>query len=249
MKNLAALLSVGALGLVGGVPTVGQAQTMPAPPAMSRVTVTQVKPDMLNEWLDLQKNEVVPGLKKSGVKTRTVYSSGLFGTAGEYVIITPIEKFAELDAGNPLVKSLGAQPAERLGEKLRKCIVSSHSYLVTRIDDLSNVTQQQAPMIVTTRIRVAPSKVPEFQSLVKTEVLPIYKKANVSLTVNARGLGANPSDFTLSYGLNKYADMDGGSPLVKALGQEGFQKLAVKATALGTVIEQVLRTRVNDLSF
>jgi hypothetical protein len=53
----------------------------------------------------------------------------------------------------------------------------------------------------------------------------------------------------LSSGLNKFADMDGGSPLVRALGQEGFQKLVVKVTELGAVIEQVLRSRVNDLSF
>jgi len=48
-----------------------------------RVTVTQVKPEMLNEWIDLRRSEVVPVLKKAGVNARTVYSSGLFGTAGE----------------------------------------------------------------------------------------------------------------------------------------------------------------------
>ena len=53
----------------------------------------------------------------------------------------------------------------------------------------------------------------------------------------------------MTSGLNKYADMDGGSPLVKALGPDGAQKLIVRITALGTVIEQVVRARVNDLSF
>jgi hypothetical protein len=214
-----------------------------------RVTVTQVKPEMLNEWIDLQKSEVVPALKKAGVKSRTVYSSGLFGTAGEYVLIAPIEKFADFDAGNPLAKALGPEGAARLGEKLRKCVVESHSYLITRLADLSNDTQQPPAMIVSTRLRVPPNHSAEFQNLVKTEILPIYKKANVSLLVSARGLGGNPSDVTLSSGLNKFADLDGGSTLVKALGQDGFQKLAIKATALGTVIDQVLRVRVNDLSF
>ena len=33
----------------------------------ARVTITKVKPEMLNEWLDLQKNEVMPALKKAGI--------------------------------------------------------------------------------------------------------------------------------------------------------------------------------------
>lgn len=229
-------------------PTIGSAQ-MPSPPMQSRVTVTQVKPEMLTEWVDLQKSEVVPALKKAGVKSRTVYSSGLFGTAGEYVLISPIEKFADFDGGNPIAKALGPEGAARLNEKLRKCIVGSHSYLITRLADLSNATEQPPAMIVTTRIRVPPNHSAEFQNLVKSEILPVYKKANISLTVSARGLGGNPGDVTLSSGLNKLADMDGGTPLVKALGQDGFQKLAIKATALGTLIDQVLRVRVNDLSF
>jgi hypothetical protein len=237
-----------ALSVVAG-PVICSAQTAPAPPMQLRVTVTQVKPEMINEWIDLQKSEVAPALKKAGVKSRTVYSSGLFGTAGEYVLISPIEKWADFDAGNPLAKALGPEGAARLGEKLRKCVMGSHSYLITRLADLSNVTQEPPAMIISTRIRVPPNHSAEFQNLVKTEILPVYKKANVSFLVSSRGLGGNPSDVTLSSGLNKFADMEGGSPLVKALGQEGFQKLAIKATALGTVIDQVLRVRVNDLSF
>ena len=48
-----------------------------------RYVHTHVKPDMLNEWLDLQKNEVVPALKKAGQTTRSVYVSGLFGNSFE----------------------------------------------------------------------------------------------------------------------------------------------------------------------
>lgn len=249
MKKAVVRFGIGAMALVVAVPALCLAQMAPAPPAMSRVTVTQVRPDMLNEWLDLQKNEVVPALKKAGAKTRTVYSSGLFGTAGEYVIITPIEKYADFDAGNPLIKALGAEGAARLGEKLRKCTVGSHSYAIARQADLSNATTPPPPIIVSTRIRIAPGKFPDFQNLVKTEVLPIYKAAKVSLTVSSRSLGANPTDVTLSSGMNKYADLDAGSPLLQKLGPEGVAKLLAKFTGISTVIEQVVRARVADLSF
>jgi hypothetical protein len=82
MKNRTALrLGAGAVSLALSLPALCSAQPAPAPAPVSRVTITQVRPDMLNEWLDLQKNEVVPALKKARVATRTVYSSGLFGTA------------------------------------------------------------------------------------------------------------------------------------------------------------------------
>lgn len=69
-----------------------------AAPQFIRLTIMHVKPEMLNEWLDLQKNEVVPALKKAGQTTRSVYHTSLFGNSYEYVVITPFQKYAEFDA-------------------------------------------------------------------------------------------------------------------------------------------------------
>lgn len=63
--RLQLVLCAGALAIAASLPAPVQAQT---PPATSRATITHVKPDMLNEWLDLQRNEVVPALKKGGAK-------------------------------------------------------------------------------------------------------------------------------------------------------------------------------------
>src|SRR5258708_346181 len=140
----------------------------------NRVTFTHVKPEMLSEWVDLQKSELVPALKKAGQKSRVVYSTGLFGNSYEYVTITPMDNFASFDAGNPLIKALGEAAAARLGEKLRKCTASANSFQATPIADLSN-TDPANPwpaMILTTRLRVAPGKMADFQALIKTDVLP-----------------------------------------------------------------------------
>lgn len=221
-----------------------------ATPQLSLVTITHVKPDMLNEWLDLQKNEVVPALKKAGQTTRTVYHTSLFGNSYEYVAITPIQKFAQFDAGNPLVKALGETAAARLGEKLRKCTESSASFASARLADLSNVLDGPPPqMIVSARFRIAPGKTAEFQSLVKSEILPVYKKAKVGLTVNQRSVGTNPNDVTMTTAYSKFADLDGGPLLVKQLGQDGANKVNAKFTGIRTLIEVVVRTRVADLSF
>jgi len=219
-------------------------------PQYARVTITHVKPDMLNEWLDIQKNEVVPALKKAGQTTRTVYHASLFGNSYEYVVITPFQKFAEFDAGNPLIKALGETAAARLQEKLRKCTESSTSYVNTRLANLSNVLDGAPPqMIVNARYRIAPGKMTDFQNLVKSEILPVYKKAKVGLTVNQRGAGANPNDVTMSTVYSKFADMDGGPFLVKQLGQEGADKVNAKFVGIRTLIEVVVRVREPELSF
>lgn len=217
----------------------------------SRVTITHVRPDMLTEWVDLQKNEVVPALKKAGEKTRTVYVSGLFGTSYEYVTITPIESFAQFDGDSPILKTLGPAPAARLGEKLRKCTVSSQSFLITSVDDLSNVQDPDQPpkILVSTRLRVVTGKTQDFETFIKTDVLPVYKKAKVGYLVTRRGLGANSNDFVLSTVYSKYADLEGGPVLTKALGAEGAAKVLAKLSGVANLVEQIVRNRVDDLSF
>src|SRR5712691_7813569 len=144
------------------LPALCLAQPAPAP-NRSRVTITKVKPEMLNEWLDLQKNEVVPALKKANVKSQTIYATTLFGDGFEYTTITPFGKYAEFDDQTPVVRALGAAPAARLGEKIRKCIGSFTSVVVSRRDDLSDVPDgPPLTRIATTRSRVAPGKMTDY---------------------------------------------------------------------------------------
>jgi hypothetical protein len=216
---------------------------------LSRAVVTHVKPEMLNEWLDLQKNEMIPALKKGGQTGRTIYSTSLFGNAYEYIAITPFAKYADFDSPSPLIKALGEAGAARLQAKLRKCIDSQTSYANTRLTDISNILDAPTEYIVTARYRIAPSKNQDFQALMKSDVLPVYKKAKVSLIVNQRGPGANPNEITMVTGLSKLADLDGGSFMTKQLGADGAAKLNAKFTGIRTLVEVVVRRRVAELSF
>src|SRR5262249_2421837 len=102
---------------------VGQpGRRMESPPDRSLVTIVRVKPEMLSEWLDLQKSAVVPALKKAGVKTRTVYAGGIFGKAFEFRITQPLKNFAEFDSADRQAAALGLTTDVKLADKLRKCI-------------------------------------------------------------------------------------------------------------------------------
>lgn len=219
-------------------------------PLRARVTMTHVKPDMLTEWVDLQKNEVLPALKKAGEKTRTVYATSIFGNAYEYILISPIEKMSQFDGQSPILKALDTPGATRLNDKLRKCIDSSTSYMITRLPEISNILDGPTPnMIVTVRYRIAPGKMPDFVNLMKAEVLPVYKKAKVGLIVNQRGPGANTSDVTLSTAYTKFADMEGGPFLTQQLGQEAAARLNAKFVGMRNMVEVVVRRKVAELSF
>jgi hypothetical protein len=247
MPTRRSLLFCAGVALAANLSTSALAQSTPT---LYRYTHTHVKPDMLNEWLDLQKNEVMPALKKAGQTTRTVLVSGLFGNAYEYVTVTPFARYADFDAGNPLAKALGEAAAARLGEKLRKCVISQNSYAGIRLLDLSNVPDAPLPaVVVSARYRIAPGKMQDFQALVKSDVLPVYKKAKVRLTVTQRGPGANVNDVTMATGYAKYAELDGGPFLTKQLGTDAAAKLNAKFNGIRTLVEVVVRSRVTDLSF
>jgi len=130
------------------------------------------------------------------VKSQTVYSFGPFGRAGEYVIVQPLGSMADFDGQSPIVKALGQPASARLNERVRKCIDSQTAYMSTRWDDASNITETPPNVIVSARYRLAAEKAADIRAIIKSDVLPVYKKGNVYLSVSARGPGANPNDIT-----------------------------------------------------
>ena len=90
-----------------------------APTTRLLVTEVRVKPEKIAEWLALERNEVVPALKKAGVKRYTVFQT-LVGDTNEFVIVRPLPTFAEFNGGGPLEGALGDKAAALIA-KLRNC--------------------------------------------------------------------------------------------------------------------------------
>src|SRR5437764_13721678 len=98
-------LAIGCL-LILAYSTVAFGQ-QPAP--MTMITIIKVKPDMRQEWIDLQKTEVIPAYKKAGVPSVIVAATALFGDSDEFTIVTPVQKLGQFDGTSPLVKGLDQQ--------------------------------------------------------------------------------------------------------------------------------------------
>ena len=226
----------------------------PATPATTRsqVTLVRVKPDMVNEWIDLQKNEVVPAQKKGGVTQRIVLQTTI-GNSFEYAIITPFPDFAALDGQNATQKALGTEAAARLAAKTRKCIDTQRTYLINQVTDLA-IAPGTAPAVRTQVVHVAAGKQQDYLSYVRAEILPAMKKAKAAgkiagYNVATRGVGSQAGEITTTTYYNKFADMDAGSPVVQMLGQAAADAITAKGNALATPVQAIIRRLVADLSF
>ena len=252
------LFAVAALTLVvsalSSAPVTAQPAAVAAAPATTRyqVTVVRIKPDMLNEWIDLQKNEVVPAQKKGGLKERQVWATAV-GNSFEYTILVPFEKFALLDSPNPVVTALGAEAAARLNAKTRKCIEVQRTFMTNRVDDLT-IPPGTALVMRTVVRRVPPGRAQDYVSFYRADVFPALKKAKADgkiagATIAIRGVGAQANELTTTEYYNKFADMDAGSPVAAVVGVEANAKINAKGAPLATTVQTVIRRRVAELSF
>jgi hypothetical protein len=221
-----------------------------SPANRSLVVIVRVKPEMLGAWLDLQKKAVVPALKKSGVTSRTVYSSRVFGTAFEYRILQPLSRFADFDFVASQAEGFGSAANDKLAEQLRKCLGGASSFLSTALPELSNPPDDKAPPIIQfLRLHIGAGKMEEYKQVYKSEVVPALKKAGAYVNVASRRLGTDGLDLTFETPLKSFADLDAPPALLRSLGSEGAARLTAKLNGLATVVENTIWVRENDLSF
>lgn len=221
----------------------------------SSISVVHVKPDMVTEWQDLQKNVVNPALKKAGLKERSVFETAVFGESYEYVVITPVASFAQYDEPMSLLrKTLGENAYRDYQATSRRCVVSVHTYGELMRPDLSyagKMASMTGPpkLVVVNSISVMPGHAAAFENLVKTEIVPVMKKADViGYFVSQIMFGGDAYGYTSVVFLDRFADLDKGSPFVRALGQAGAAAFAAKFAGLVAHQERVIARFNTDLS-
>ena len=195
---------------------------------------------------------MIPAQKKGGVTTRTTLQTVL-GNAFEYATLIPYPSYGILDGQNAQQKALGTEAAARLAAKIRKCVLTQSTYLITRRDDLG-VPQGTAAATRTVIVRPLPGKQEEYLTFIKNDVLPVMKKAKdagkiAGYGVSIRGVGAAAGELTTTTYYNKFVDLDAGNPAIAVVGQAAATAITAKAATLATTVQTLLRRRVADLSF
>lgn len=222
----------------------------PAAPSYMSINVVKVKPDMLTEWQDFQKNETIPALKKAGVSFRSAWQTAIFGEAYEYVFITPIKSLAQYDDQSPIVRALGEEGARAYGAKARKFVTSSHTYCVRPRGDLSNDLPMTATpkLAIITEVQVTNGRATDFENFIKVEILPAMKKGKSGYYVSQTVYGGNVNDFVSVTLYDSFAEIGKGPVLIRVLGQDAFNKLGQKLVGIVERLERSIARYNADLS-
>jgi len=225
------------------------AQSTPAP-EWSLVTITTIKPDARSEYEAWQK-EVTAAFKKAEVPSRAVLQT-VMGNLFEYVSVSPLTHFANMDGPSPIERALGKEDAAGLLRKGAAYVTSVHRVASRALDDMSIRTKTSEPSeyALVTSMHLVAGKESEFNAWMKNDYLPAMKKAEVkNFWVSQTMFGGDPNERIIVRLLKNLAEFDAGPVLTKALGEEGARKLRARGTGIiDSVHFSVLHYRA-DLSY
>ena len=223
-------------------------------PGLTRLLVTQVrvKPANIDTWRTLEREQVVPALRKAGVKQYSVWET-LVGDQNELVVVRLLPSFAELNGPDLLEKALGARAAGALNARLRECIESSHSRIENSRDEFY-LDPGAAGTLFVSRYRAMPGRAGDYMNFVRNEMMPLARRAKENGTfagwsVTTSVQGGEPNLITLNMFYNDFAPLDGPPPLAATLGPAGVAEFLRKGAGLINQVDQSVLKRVAELSF
>ncbi len=251
MPNWNVTGKLGAAGLLLVVSSTAFAQNTPQN-TWIRVSTVHVKPDMVQEWRDIYKNELVPAYKKAEVPAFTVWAGSIFGDSYEYTLVMPISKFAQFDGDSPVVKTMKPEDRVRLGNRLSKCIVSSrHQGLISVAD--TSIQKEGAGMpnlIMVSQVQVLPKNLSAYMSYLKEEGKPIMQKAGVDWWLVYRPIfGAEHTEVTTVRSLKNWAEIDAGPIARRLLSPPDYARYTEKGQALIESSSITMAHYVKELSY
>ena len=151
------------------------------PPQRIVVTMTQLRPEMVIAWEDLQKNEMIPAQKKAGLPWRHTLGNGASGQGFTRVTLAPLANYAQLDMPGFITRAVSAEANANYNAKLRQTILTQQASIATLQPNesiMSNASTMQALQLVQV-FHVAPGKGGDFAASLREDYLPAYKKAGV----------------------------------------------------------------------
>jgi hypothetical protein len=215
------------------------------------VTVVQIKPELVTDWMEFQKSEAIPALQKGGVKERTGIAT-VIGQGFEYVFLTPTTNFAARDGDNPIVKALGEDGARAYAQKNRRFVASQRTYVVRMRTDLSYQPDPaaQLPVAVVSEYTISPGHAPDFENYIKNDVTPAHKQVKSGGFMVYQGLfGGEPNTFVVANMMKNFAEIDNGPAVLRAYGAAKAAAIQQKLAGFVTHIERTVSREVPELTF
>ncbi len=231
--------------------TASAVMSQPAQPKIRRVTFYTVKADRVGDFLAATK-EYAAAVQKAGSDRHLSIWSSLSGDR-EYAQVRYYQNYAEMDQQqDPKTKDISGQLAAIVARIM--ATVESSRTVISTIDAETSLPMQGGQPQAYARVLqtwVRPGQVDSYRALIKAEILPAAKKAGLKLYSRARArTGGSNYEFSSVTGFDKWADLDGEAPIVKAMGgQAAYDKFLAKLNPMITRSETHVYRFMKDQSY
>lgn len=230
-------VAVGVVGLVVGLHAQGQTV-----PNLLQVNIVNVVPERLNDYIELQLEEVNPGLQRAGVPWRSVWRTAEFGNTYEMHFVTPLGDLAELDTGGALARVMDPEKFARLVDRLRRFTASRRSYAVQYRPGLSIDPDEAGGLYIArvSTIQVAPGRAAEWVAFIERS-MPRFRDANIVFGVYERLFGPGPTAWQVVENHASFTELSQPSIVARAFGDQAGVAAAELAGVLVSIERTVLR--------
>lgn len=249
MATGARLLRSAALVLVSGLAAstgLGGQAAKPAPAPLPWVewTVVEVDPAMVDEFIAIQR-EFTARAKKAKTAWRRVSRTEVFGDAYRFLIATPVRSLATFDKRDDSDAELSV-----LVHRAQRCVRSQKTYAVRTLPDAGNPLPEgkEPGLMVVNVVRVAPGREQDFMNVMTSDFLPHFNEAKIHYETGALAFGGE-SGFVHAFYVDNFAELDKGSPVVRALGAEGAQAVTAKLSGIVTASEMWIARLLPEVSY
>ena len=241
MKRLVTGLIVAiavALLVSGSAPVTRAQEAMP----WMRVDIMEVIPDQLDEFIEVQLEQVNPALRRAGVPWRSAWRTAEFGNLYERMFVTPMDDLAELDRGGPLAFALDRRDLERIDERVRRTIFGHRTYALRYRPELSVESPNAGGLSLAwvTSLEIAPGRLADWQAFLQAR-LPQFRGDNVVFGMYERYLGTGAAVWQLVENHSSFTELNNPTILQRALGERTSDTAAGLAGVVLSVERSVLR--------
>ncbi len=218
-------------------------------PPIQSVVIYRVKADRIGDFQAALRDHKALLKQNSSTQYRTLWASQ--SGPREYALVRYYAKWADLDmTQDPALQDHQAE-ATRIFVRIGQCTESATRIISEVQPDMSITSSGEMPkMVRLIRNVVKPDRVNDYIALMKSDVMPAVKKAGLKTYVVTRTRFGGPnSEFRSVAGVDSWADMDSPAPVVRAMGDEGYQSFVAKLGPMLVETEFSIFRYMPDLSY
>lgn len=199
---------------------------------------------MVDEFLAVER-EFTARAKKAKTPWRSVSRTEVFGDTYRFIIAQPVATLASFDRQTEADAELTL-----LISRLRKCITRRTSYAIRTLPEIGNPLpgDKQPNLMVINLAKVAPGREQDYMGVMTTDFLPHFNEAKVHHATGALAFGGEGGFLHVFY-VDNFAELDKGSPVMRALGAAGAQAVTAKLSGIVTSSELWIARLLPDLSY